>query len=42
MGRDDIADLMKQTLEEEKQADQILTDLAVSGININAGNEEEA
>lgn len=41
MGRDDIATLMQQTLEEEKQADQILTDLAVSGININADNEPE-
>jgi ferritin-like metal-binding protein YciE len=39
MGRDDIARLMQQTLEEEKQADQTLTDLAVSGININADNE---
>jgi ferritin-like metal-binding protein YciE len=41
MGRDDIASLMQQTLDEEKQADQILTDLAVSGININADNEPE-
>jgi ferritin-like metal-binding protein YciE len=41
MGRDDIAALMQQTLDEEKQADQLLTDLAVSGININADNEPE-
>ena len=41
MGRDDIAALMQQTLDEEKQADQMLTDLAVSGININADNEPE-
>ena len=41
MGRDDIARLLQQTLDEEKQADQILTDLAVSGININADNEPE-
>jgi len=41
MGRDDIATLMQQTLDEEKQADQLLTDLAVSGININADNEPE-
>ncbi len=41
MGRDDIADLMQQTLDEEKQADQTLTDLAMSGININADNEPE-
>jgi len=42
MGRDDIASLMQQTLDEEKEADQILTDLAVSGININSSNEPEA
>lgn len=41
MGRDDIASLLQQTLDEEKQADQTLTDLAVSGININADNEPE-
>ena len=41
MGRDDIASLMQQTLDEEKQADQLLTQLAESGININAGNEPE-
>jgi len=41
MGRDDIASLMQQTLDEEKQADQMLSDLAVSGININAENEPE-
>ena len=41
MGRDDIATLMQQTLDEEKEADQLLTDLAVSGININADNEPE-
>ena len=39
MGRDDIANLLHQTLDEEKQADQTLTDLAESGININADNE---
>ena len=41
MGRDDIAELMQQTLDEEKEADVILTELAVSGININAENEPE-
>lgn len=41
MGRDDIASLMQQTLDEEKQADQLLTQLAESGININASNEPE-
>lgn len=41
MGRNDIATLMAQTLEEEKQADQMLTDLAVRGINIRAESEPE-
>ncbi len=39
MGYDDIADTLGQTLEEEKQADTILTDLAVSGINLLAQSE---
>ncbi|MFN2456623.1 MAG: ferritin-like domain-containing protein [Chitinophagaceae bacterium] len=41
MGRDDIADLLQETLDEEKEADQLLTELAVSGININAESEPE-
>jgi ferritin-like metal-binding protein YciE len=41
MGENQIADLLKQTLDEEKQADQLLTELAVSGINITAENEPE-
>jgi len=41
MSRNDIADLLQQTLDEEKEADQLLTELAVSGININADNEED-
>lgn len=41
MGETDIADLLHETLEEEKEADQLLTELAVSGINISAENEEE-
>lgn len=41
MGWDDVADLLHQTLEEEKQTDQLLTELAVSGININAEQEPE-
>lgn len=41
MGRDDLADLLQQTLDEEKEADQILTELAVSGINIHAESEPE-
>ena len=41
MGRDDIAELMQLTLDEEKETDVLLTELAVSGININAENEAE-
>jgi ferritin-like metal-binding protein YciE len=41
MGYTDIAEILSETLEEEKKTDQLLTELAVSGININAENEEE-
>lgn len=41
MGENEIADLLQLTLDEEKEADQLLTELAVSGINISADNEEE-
>ena len=41
MGENEIADILAQTLEEEKQTDQLLTELAVSGINISADNETE-
>lgn len=41
MGRTDIATLMQQTLDEEKETDQLLTELAETGINISAENETE-
>ncbi len=41
MGENEMADLLQQTLDEEKQADQMLTELAVSGINMGAENESE-
>ena len=41
MGENEVANLLQQTLDEEKQADQLLTELAVSGINITAENEPE-
>ena len=41
MGENEVADLLEQTLEEEKETDQLLTELAVSGINISAENEPE-
>lgn len=40
MGHQEIAEILTETLEEEKQTDQLLTELAVSGINITAENEE--
>jgi ferritin-like metal-binding protein YciE len=40
MGRTDVADLLQQTLDEEKQTDILLTELAVSGINLKAEKEE--
>jgi len=41
MGENEIADLLQETLDEEKQTDQLLTELAVSGINISAESEPE-
>jgi ferritin-like metal-binding protein YciE len=41
MGENDIADLLEETLEEEKEADQTLTELAVSGINLAAEGEKD-
>lgn len=41
MGENEIAEILNQTLEEEKQTDQLLTELAVSGINIAAEGEPE-
>jgi ferritin-like metal-binding protein YciE len=40
IGLQDVADILSVTLEEEKQTDQLLTELAVSGINITAESEE--
>jgi ferritin-like metal-binding protein YciE len=39
MKQDQIADLLSQTLDEEKKADEKLTDLATSGINRQAAQE---
>lgn len=44
MGHDDIAEILAQTLEEEKQTDELLTEIAESDINWEAeleGGEEE-
>jgi ferritin-like metal-binding protein YciE len=41
MGQDEIADILAQTLEEEKEADQLLTQIAESSINWQAEKEGE-
>jgi ferritin-like metal-binding protein YciE len=41
IGKNDVAELLTETLEEEKQTDVLLTELAVSGINISAEHETE-
>lgn len=42
IGRQDVAELLQQTLDEEKEADQLLTELAESGINISAESEDSS
>jgi ferritin-like metal-binding protein YciE len=41
LGRDDIARLLQQTIEEEKKADQLLTQIAETKINYEAAAEDE-
>jgi len=41
MGMDEAANILEQTLEEEKQTDQGLTEIAENNINWEAENEEE-
>jgi ferritin-like metal-binding protein YciE len=41
MGQDEIADLLEQTLQEEKDTDQLLTQIAKNDINLQAEEEEE-
>jgi ferritin-like metal-binding protein YciE len=41
LGMNNVAESLQLTLDEEKQADVLLTELAVSSININAANEDE-
>jgi len=41
LGEDDMAALLEQTLEEEKEADHILTQVAENSINLDAKNEDE-
>ena len=45
LGKNDIADLLSQTLQEEKDADQMMTGIAENNINMQAkeeGSEEDA
>ena len=42
LGMDDVAQLLGETLEEEKATDEKLTELADSEINVEAANNEEA
>jgi len=41
MGQDEIADILEQTLEEEKETDQLLTQIAENSINWQAEEEGE-
>jgi ferritin-like metal-binding protein YciE len=41
MGQTEIADILLETLNEEKETDVLLTELAETGINIGADNEPE-
>lgn len=40
LGESDAAQLLEETLNEEKEADRVLTDIAVSSINLAAASEE--
>lgn len=42
LGLEDVADLLRQTLEEEKETDVKLTEIAESSVNYEASEEEEA
>jgi ferritin-like metal-binding protein YciE len=41
LGEDEAANLLKQTLEEEKQTDILLTDIAENSVNYQAAGEQE-
>src|SRR5690606_38804522 len=42
MGLEDVAGILHETLEEEKQADMLLTEIAENNINWEAEQEDEA
>jgi ferritin-like metal-binding protein YciE len=41
LGNEDIAELLEETLEEEKEADRLLTEIAEGAINVEAASEED-
>ena len=41
LGLEEAAELLQQTLDEEKAADEKLTEVAMSAVNIQAASEEE-
>ena len=41
LGQDEVANLLNQTLEEEKEADTLLTDIAENNINYEAAEEDQ-
>ena len=41
LGRDDIAEILAETLAEEKETDELLTEIAESNINISAATETD-
>lgn len=41
LGRNDIASILHQTLEDEKEADELLTEIAKNNINVEASYEKE-
>lgn len=40
LGNNDVAELLEETLEEEKEADRLLTEIAEASINVEASSEE--
>ena len=41
LGLEEVAELLAETLEEEKAADEKLTEVAVSAVNVEAARKEE-
>jgi ferritin-like metal-binding protein YciE len=41
LGHDDVAEILEKTLNEEKEADMLLTDIAENGVNYQASEEME-